>query len=102
MLAGQPTPRIRRGEDPHPQRPAPTEQVESTDELASVMAHEVVHALAPDHKHSGWGILGHAQDERSLLQPQLSIHESAGEALRAGLAEIEQYLGVGEDEESNR
>ena len=57
-----------------------------------VVAHEVVHALAPDHRHSGWGILGHAQDERSLLQPQLSIHESAGEALRAGLAEIEQHL----------
>jgi hypothetical protein len=57
-----------------------------------VVAHEVVHALAPDHKHSGWGILGHAQDERSLLQPQLSIHESAGDALRAGLAEIGQYL----------
>jgi len=57
-----------------------------------VVAHEVVHALAPEHKHKGWGILGHAQDERSLTQPQLSIHDSAGEALRAGLAEIQQYL----------
>jgi len=65
-----------------------------------VVAHEVVHALAPDHKHSGWGILGHAQDERSLLQPQLSIHESAGEALRAGLAEIEQYLVAEAEEEA--
>ncbi len=64
-----------------------------------VVAHEVVHALAPDHKHSGWGILGHAQDERSLLQPQLSIHESAGEALRAGLAQIEQYLIAEAEEE---
>jgi hypothetical protein len=59
-----------------------------------VVAHEVVHALAPDHKHSGWGILGHAQDERSLLQPQLSIHQSAGDALRAGLTEIEQHLAA--------
>lgn len=67
-----------------------------------VVAHEVVHALAPEHKHSGWGILGHAQDERSLLQPQLSIHESAGAALRAGLAEIEQYLADEEDPESRR
>jgi hypothetical protein len=67
-----------------------------------IVAHEVVHALAPDHKHSGWGILGHAQDERSLLQPQLSIHESAGEALRAGLAEIEQYLVAEADEEASQ
>lgn len=57
-----------------------------------VVAHEVVHALAPDHKHSGWGILGHVQDKRSLVQPELRIHESAGEAVRAGLAEIEEHL----------
>ena len=65
-----------------------------------VVAHEVVHALAPDHKHSGWGILGHAQDERSLLQPQLSIRESAGEALRAGLTEIGEYLAADTEEAS--
>lgn len=67
-----------------------------------VVAHEVAHALAPDHKHSGWGILGHAQDERSLVQPQLSIHESAGEALRAGLAEIQRWLAGDESKESSR
>lgn len=41
---------------------------------------------------SGWGILGHAEERRSLVQPELGIHEAAAEAVRAVLAEIEQYL----------
>lgn len=67
-----------------------------------IVAHEVVHALAPDHKHSGWGILGHAQDERSLTQPQLSISDDAGAALREGLFEIEQYLAADAEDEASQ
>jgi hypothetical protein len=45
-----------------------------------VAVHEIVHAYAPDHPHSGWGITGHAQDARSLTQAGIVLDERAARA----------------------
>ena len=45
-----------------------------------VAVHEIVHAYAPDHPHSGWGITGHAQDARSLTQAGIVLDDRAARA----------------------
>ena len=56
--------------------------------FARVAVHEIVHAYAPDHPHSGWGITGHAQDARSLTQAGLVLDERAARAFAEGWQRI--------------
>ena len=56
--------------------------------FARVAVHEIVHAYAPDHPHSGWGITGHAQDARSLTQAGLMLDERAARAFAEGWQQI--------------
>lgn len=61
--------------------------------LAYVTVHELVHAFAPNHKHSGWGIMGHQQDKSSLTQAGLTLHRRAADALRSGWQTVRGLLG---------
>jgi len=68
-----------------------------------VVAHEVIHALAPDHKHRQRGVLACWLDREALLQSRLVIDEMTAEALRDGLARIEEALAADdEDEEKDK
>lgn len=50
--------------------------------FGQVIVHELVHGFAPDHKHSGWGIMGHAQDATSLTQANRELKGRTVEALQ--------------------
>lgn len=52
--------------------------------LAYITVHELVHAFAPDHPHTGWGIMGYIQDAASLTQAGRTLDRSAARALRQG------------------
>jgi hypothetical protein len=71
-----------------------------------VVAHEVIHALAPDHKHRRRGVLACWLDREALLQSRLCIDKATAEALRGGLEIIEETLAANapddEDEDKDK
>lgn len=56
--------------------------------LGRVIAHELVHAIAPDHPHANNGIMLGTHKASSLLDPELRVDASCRAAFRAGLSEF--------------
>jgi len=57
--------------------------------LGRVIAHELVHAIAPEHPHANNGIMLGSHRASSLLDPQLTVDTSCATAFRAALREID-------------
>lgn len=57
--------------------------------VARVVAHEVVHAVAPDEPHTGGGLMHHSLDRSFLLGTEAPVDPRCVRAFLRGLAEIE-------------
>lgn len=53
--------------------------------LGRVIAHEIVHAVAPEHSHASKGIMRGRHDSASLLEPETSMDSFCAAALLDGL-----------------
>lgn len=53
--------------------------------LARVIAHETIHAVAPDHPHSRHGLMASRMDRSELLSTRVRIDEASRSALFTGL-----------------
>lgn len=53
--------------------------------VAVIVAHEVLHALAPDHEHSVKGVMDRELGREELLQPRAALAAEDAEALCRGL-----------------
>jgi hypothetical protein len=66
------------------QRPDPEEARRLALATARVVAHEVVHALAPEQPHSRHGLMQHSLDRKSLLSPRQPLSAVCASAVLAG------------------
>lgn len=60
--------------------------------LGRVVAHEVIHAVAPDHPHAEEGLMGPRQSRASLLRKEVALDPCCVVALREGLAASSQRV----------
>jgi hypothetical protein len=66
--------------------PGPVEASLLARALARVIAHEVVHALAPDHPHAGAGLMKHALSRAVLLGPRRPLGAECARSVQTALA----------------
>ena len=64
---------------------APTERAFLARALARVIAHETIHAVAPDHPHSRHGLMSSQMSRKELLRDQVQVDDASLSALLAGL-----------------
>ncbi|HKC14274.1 MAG TPA: hypothetical protein VKI41_19785 [Vicinamibacteria bacterium] len=77
--------------DPAPERPLNSRQErEVALALARVVAHEVVHAIAPDEPHSRGGLMNHSLNRAFLLGPRSAL---TGPCARAFLDQLQALPG---------
>jgi hypothetical protein len=76
------------GHDPRPSRISPLQANELGIALARVVAHEVVHAVAPDAPHSSGGLMHDSMDRTFLLGKRAPIDPDCGRAFVRNLEEI--------------
>jgi hypothetical protein len=76
------------GHDPRSSRISPRQANELGLALARVVAHEVVHAVAPDEPHTSGGLMHHSMDRTFLLGMKAPIDPDCGRAFVRTLDEI--------------
>jgi hypothetical protein len=75
------------GLDPEPGRDlAPCEHALLSRALGRVVAHEIVHAVAPDHPHDRRGLMKHSLSRGALLGARAPLGQDCARAVLAGLA----------------
>ena len=68
----------------HPRDPQEAEALARA--LGRVVAHEVIHAIAPEAPHAGEGLMRHALDKRFLVGPKATVDARCASAFVARLA----------------
>lgn len=71
---------------PYDERPpGQIEDLRFAHSLARIIAHEVVHAVAPEHPHATSGLMHGQQNRATLLNEGMAIDPVCAEAFRSGL-----------------
>jgi hypothetical protein len=75
-------------------RPAMGEEIALGRALGRVVAHEVIHSLAPDEPHSKNGLMGHSMNRAFLLSDKPPLEARCGRAFLTALATLTPRLPV--------
>lgn len=87
-------PAIRRALEEGRRRARPLSSVEKARAYAAVLAHEVLHALANDHRHAESGLMAPAQNSRVLTSGAIDVDNESADACRLGLERVQLLVAA--------
>jgi len=76
------------GQDPRMPRVTPQQASELGVALSRVVAHEVIHAIAPDEPHAASGLMHHSMDRSFLVRGRARIDEDCARTFVRHLGEL--------------